>query len=326
VNLKLLRRAVFFGLLLAAGAPAAADEGTAGAPGAFLKWGADARAAGLGGAYTAVPGDAASAFWNPAGLAAAGRPEFRGTYTAIPAGGDYSQLALALPLSLFGYPADERAGSLGPARWGAAALSLVRLAAAYDIEARQVDSLNPNYLFADVEGSYALAWGMPLAEHWSAGVNLKGLYHELDQTRANGLGGDAGVLWQGLDGLTLGFCAHDLYSRLDWKTGHTDFFPTRFDLGAAYGRVFPGGHGWLACLETEKETTHRPWLFRAGLEYGWRERLFLRGGCQGEFWSLGGGVRLPDLGWGRASLNLDYAAVQDAIDGWDHWMTLGLRF
>ncbi|NTV53432.1 MAG: conjugal transfer protein TraF, partial [Candidatus Firestonebacteria bacterium] len=191
---------------------------------------------------------------------------------------------------------------------------------------RQVDSLNPNYLFSDVEGCYALAWGAPLDAHWSAGANLKWLYQQLDQTRAQGAGLDAGLLWQSGDGWRLGFSTQDVFTRLDWQTGYREYFPVRFNLGAAYTYAFEGSHAWVASLDMEKDLSSRLGQMRGGLEYGWRELLFVRGGNKNGFWSLGGGVRLPSFGWGRASLNLDYAAVQDAIDGWDHWMTLGLRF
>jgi hypothetical protein len=303
-----------------------AVEPAAGAAGAFLKLGVDARAAGLGGAYAAVPGDAASVYWNPAGLAAASRLEFRGTYTVLPGSGDYSQLIFMQPLSLFQYPADERAGSLDKGNWGVLAFSIIRLAAAYDMEARQVDSLNPNYLFSDIEGCYSVGWGLPLAAGWSLGVNLKGLYQDLDQTEASGWGVDAGVLYQGLEGVCLGLAVRDVYTRLDWKTGHKDYFPATCKGGASYTYRLLPEQTVMGSVDIEKNLTQEPWRLHAGVEYAWHEILFARGGMKDAFWTVGAGIRIPTVGWGRMSVQLEYAAIQDAIEGWDHWMTLGLKF
>jgi hypothetical protein len=54
--------------------------------------------------------------------------------------------------------------------------------------------------------------------------------------------------------------------------------------------------------------------------------LSLRFGADNGALTAGGGVRLADLGWGHTGLRLDYAAMQDRIAGWDHWLTLALVF
>ncbi len=314
--------------LLVCGTATYATAAASGAPGAYLKWGVDARASALGGAYTAVGEDAAVAYWNPAGLSHVRRLEFRGTYTAIPESGTYSQLAFAIPSGIFEFPEDELSGTVGPNRWGTISFSLIRLAAGYEFEAREVDSLNPNYLFSDVEGCYSLAWGMPLSSEWSVGLGLKGLYHQLDQAQANGWGLDAGLLWQPSrwKEVRIGLGVRDVYSGLTWKTGRSEVFPVTTKAGVAYTLSLGSAQQVLASVEGEKNSLSDPWKVHAGGEYGWHDLLFIRAGVQDTWLTCGGGVRIPTIGWARTSLRLDYAAVQDKIAGWDHWITLGVCF
>lgn len=296
-----------------------------GAGGAFLRLGMDARPMGMANAYTAVAGDASAAYWNPAGLAAVDRPEVSGTYSFLPDSGDFSQFAFALPLSLFGFPTDERAGSMGSGLPGTLAFSLLHLAAAYDIEARQIDSLNPNYLFSDVEGCYALAFGLSLAAGITGGINVKGLYHFLDQEHAVGWGVDIGGQWQVHPGFKLGVAAKNAYASLDWNTSHRDKFPMLLDLGAAYQLPWEKIHGLLFSVEVEQALADEAPEIRAGAEYAWKDLLFIRMGYADGRPAMGAGVRIPWMGWARAGLKLDYAAEPDALEGWDHWFTLRLE-
>lgn len=306
--------------------PAAGSAPAAGAPGAFLKLGVDARAMGLGGAYVAVPGDVSCVYWNPAGLATVCRQSFMATYTLLTAGGEYSQIAYALPLSTFGFPGDARSCSLGAGPDGTLALSLIRLVAAYDIEARQVDSLNPNYLFSDVEGSYGLAFALPVGYGLAAGIGVKGLYHLLDQSNAGGWGVDIGVQWQAAEWLNLGLAVRDAYSCLEWNTQFREVFPPTLRLGAAYRLPVLETQQLLLTADAEQSLSLRPVRLRAGAEYGFAEAVVVRAGYADGALAAGAGLRVPGISWGRLALRLDYAALQDSLEGWDHWITLKLDF
>ncbi len=298
----------------------------AGQPGAFLKVGMDAGAAAMGSAYTAVFRDAATAYWNPAGLAWVKRQEFMATYTVFPGSGDYTQLVYALPLNAWGFPVDYKSGSKGAGPEGTIGIILRRMVTAYDIEARSTDSLNPDYLFANVEGAYGLVFGMPLGRNIYLGLGAKGLYHQLDQEDAAGWGLDAGIAWSGYPGLTAALAVRDVYTCLEWSTGLKERFPMVFKLGAAYHMTIRETHGLLFSADLEQSLSHRAARPRAGLEYAWANILFLRGGYDDGQISTGGGVRVPWIGWARAALRLDYAVVEDRIDGWDHWITLKIEF
>jgi hypothetical protein len=298
-----------------------------GRAGAFLKLGADARALGLGGAYTAVCEDSSAAFWNPAGLGGVTRLDGSGTYAALPAGGDYTQLAFALPLNAFAFAPNERAGSTGVLPVGALGVTILRFVGSYTLEARRIDSLNPDYLFSDIEGNFGLAYGHPFFDRQlSLGLGVKGFYHLLDLEQASGWGLDAGARWLPVSGVVVGLAVRDAYSELIWSTGTRERMLPVIHLGAAYTWAWMETQYWLVSAEGEQPVVeHRVPKWHAGLEYGFNQILFARGGWSDYAWAVGGGLKLPNIGWGHVALRLDYAAQTDRIEGWDHWVTLKLE-
>jgi hypothetical protein len=300
-------------------------DGTGGQAGAYLKLGMDARAKGLGSAYTAIVNDAAAGYWNPGGLGLAQRQQLMAAYTAFPEGGDYSQIAYVLPLSEFAFPEDQRSGSSGGTALGSLGVTVLRYAAAYNIEARQIDSINPDYYFSNTEGCYGLSYGMLLSQALSVGLGVKGLYHELDQEDANGFGIDVGAIWRGFPGLSLGVAIRDVYSQLHWSTGYQEVFPVTVKAGAGYQRSFGKSHTLLVSVEATHNLTPALPGLHAGMEYGFEKLLFVRAGYDNGVLALGGGARIPWLGWEQAALVLDYSVQEDRIVGWDHWFSLKLE-
>lgn len=324
---KSRRMALGFGIacLLAAGMPARANDAAAGSAAAWEQVGAFPRALSLGGAVTAVSGDGAAVFWNPAGLADLPRQDIQAAYAVFAGAGDFSQLAYVLPLNTFQPAPDGRAGSPGAARAGGIGIFAARLATAYDIEARRIDSLNPDYLFSATEGGYGVAAGLPWGDFVQIGLVVKGLYQRLDQVQGDGWGVDAGIQWEAMPGLNVGLAAKNIYARVDWPGQYHDLVLPAFRLGAAYGWTSGNWQEILFCLEAEKRLSWEEVRFRAGLEIGLGNLIFFRGGSRDGRLTAGAGFRIPGLGWARAGLQLDYALVEDGIEGWDHWMGLKLE-
>jgi len=302
-----------------------AAQATAGQAGAYLKLGMDARALGMGSAYSAVSDDVSAVYWNPAGLAFINRQQVMATYTAFPESGNYSQIAYALPIKSFAFPSDNLSGSTDRLSLGTLGLIILRYVAAYNIEARQIDSLNPDYLFADIEGCYGLSYGIEVYDTVCMGLGVKGFYHQLDQANANGWGIDAGVTWLGFPGLSVALAIRGLYSQLEWSTGFHEVFPAVLTAGIAYQQTFFELHTLLLSTDITYNLTSAPRHIYAGLEYGFHQMFFLRLGYDDGKVTVGGGVRILWIGWGRAGLRLDYAACEDRIVDWNHWFTLKLE-
>jgi hypothetical protein len=155
---------------------------------------------------------------------------------------------------------------------------------------------------------------------------VKGLYHELDQANANGWGLDAGFTWGGIAGLKLAMAVRDVFSQLHWSTGIQEIFPVVLKIGAVYEYKLWSAQAALLSIEAENNFSEMPTRMRIGMEYGFYKMIFVRGGYNDGVWSIGGGIRILSIGWGRAGLQLDYAAQENRITGWDHWMSLKAFF
>jgi len=69
----------------------------AGAPGAFLRFGSSARSLALGGAVVALGDDAATAYWNPAGLSQLRTMELMAMSASLFADTRYSFVSFGMP-------------------------------------------------------------------------------------------------------------------------------------------------------------------------------------------------------------------------------------
>jgi tetratricopeptide (TPR) repeat protein len=74
-----------------------AQEGDAGQPGEFLRYGVGGRALGMGRAYVALANDASGVYWNPAGVISGERKQFSAMYTNLFYDTQYSYLAMSYP-------------------------------------------------------------------------------------------------------------------------------------------------------------------------------------------------------------------------------------
>ena len=157
---------------------------------ALLKMDVDARAAAMGGAYTAIASDASAAFWNPAGLAGAS-----------------SRSLIIMHYSWFADFAQEFASAQLMTGKHNLALS-VNLLTIQDIEIRDMPSDEPYGTTEWMSFSGMISYGTNLTSDISAGVNFKYLFEKAYLEKAPGWAVDFGFkkrqIFKGLDlGLTL---------------------------------------------------------------------------------------------------------------------------
>ncbi|MCE2502660.1 MAG: PorV/PorQ family protein [Chlorobi bacterium] len=285
--------------------------------GEFLSLGVGARYSGLGGAGVAISNDVTAGYFNPSNLSTLKFPQISVFHEPRFAGlFNYDYAAGALPID------EKQTAGLTILRFGYGEIKDTRNAL-IDRNGNGIideeDRVDPNRIrigsAADwaFVGSYARAINKKL----SVGGNVKLLYRAILATSAWGFGIDIGASYKARDHLTLGVTLYDATkSLLAWETGHQEFIVPSLRLGAAYNLDITDDHSVRPTLDgiyrfegREEATTVDAGLFSldiaAGIEYGYKNKVFARGGYSelGQL-SLGAGVKLPKL-------NIDYSFTQE---------------
>jgi hypothetical protein len=181
-------------ILLSLAAPPAAnasfkrrDTGTNAAQ--FLKLGADARAAGMGGAVRALAEDATAVYWNPAGLSALRMRHATFSHGAMYQGIFYDFLAYAQPVESIlgrGRPRELRESQLG-----VLGVAFLYMNAGSLQEADNTGNATGGS-FMPQEFAGAVAWGSKLAPNFDVGIGMKYIFSKLYES-ASTAAGDAGA-------------------------------------------------------------------------------------------------------------------------------------
>ena len=320
--LALRGSALLLALLCAPGpAPRAAsihpDAGSTSA--AFLKLPVGARAAALGGAFAAVPGDPFAIYWNPAGLAYAGPQRTAGFFH-----NEYFQ-GLGQEFLSYSVPA-------GRGGWG---LGLNYFYTGSDLERRsglnEDDPANPISPPEGEFGAYDLALSAGYARRYpgdyALGAAVKVIRQSIDNERGLSAALDLGLLrefsWRGGE-YTAGLSVSNLGPGIK-------FVDKRYDLPlvirAGVSRRLDE-RGALLSLEADKPSDNYL-SFAAGVEYPLTGRLALRSGYRYRLhgnelgawsgFSAGAGVAFDRL-------TFDYAFSPFGALGNSHRFSVNLRF
>jgi hypothetical protein len=302
-------------LTCALAAPAAAG----GSP--TLRRSLSTRSAAMADAYSAVAGGLSSLSSNPAGLAAARRPQLDTTFTSGVLDDSFGFLGWAQPLPL---------GTL------AAGLSY------YD--AGKVDlrytggRIETRTAQRDVVGH--LAWGLPLPGGLSVGATGKYYRFELAQeAKASGFAGDAGVQWKTpLKGLILGAALQNAGPGVKFEVD-SDPLPLTTRGGASWSwQSRPAasskeeslsavtGTRFLASAEAVKardEAVIGALGTELAMDFGPTTSIALRAG-----WRLNSDYARLTVGVGmrEGRFSLDYAMAEKRSLGQTHYAGFGVRF
>ncbi len=311
------------GIIVAAlGAGTASAQGFANAKyaGEFLGLGVGGRSAGLGGTGTGYADDVTSGYFNPASLALINYPQgallhesrFSGQINydyagaALPIGGNQTLALSAIRLGLDGIK-DSRDALID--RNGNGRLD----------EDDRIDETKVKLGGAAdwaVFGSYARRIDSQLA----VGGSVKFFYKSVLEHSAWGVGFDVSASYKPTQEISLGATLSDATkSLLIWDTGNQEFIVPTLRLGAAYKYRIGENHSVMPVVdgtfrfEGRHEATMADLGFasldlQGGLEYGFKDRLFLRGGyTELQQITVGAGIKLPKL-------NIDYAFTKENTD------------
>ena len=280
--------------------PVRAEEGEAGAAGAYLRMGLGARPMGMGGSYVAVSNDAYASYWNPAGLVQVGNHQIGSMYGAMALERDFYHASYA-----HGNGLDVGVG-IGWIRFGVD-----------EIEERDTQGQLLG-TFDDAENTYSLSFAKGFASLASIGVSAKYLTHSLHDATAAGFGFDIGLLVRPTEIVSIGLVFQDIGTELEWDTpsDHVDEYPLNIRGGAAV-RLLEGDLIIAADLEKNEEQAMR---FHGGGEYTLAQLLALRVGINDKRLTAG-------VGLSAKQLQVDYAYVADKLEEGDSSLiSLTLRF
>lgn len=250
------------------GSPILAD-GDAGQGSVFLL-GVDARALGMGGAYVAVTSGASSVYWNPAGLGLLDKTEVSLLHITLWEDTYYDFVGVAYPTLNF--------GSFG--------LGAIRLGTT-DIIRRDIFN-QPGPSFDNSFSQYTLSYGVAFPLFLKGGLNFKILNHNLDNRTATGFGLDLGILATPTNYFSWGFNWQDIIEpKLKLQTTEENV-SSNIKAGIKLSHQF-SNQSILVAFDIDK-TRRRDIKIHAGGEYGLFETLFLRGGFDRDYATLGLGI------------------------------------
>lgn len=210
----------------------------AGQPGEFLRYGVNARALGMGRAFTAVTDNANAVYWNPGGLYNIIRDGLSLTlmYSKLFESTSYNFAAFALPIEML-VSADNNTGFVSELKKWNLGFGYLGLSSD-DFEVRNSFNQKSDEFFSDAQSAiyFSITRAITLKNHrFGLGVNYKLLTHEIFDQKANSSAIDVGIKYQPpITWLELGAVVQNVNSP-DFKfaQGGADEIPFSARVGAA---------------------------------------------------------------------------------------------
>ncbi len=284
---------------------AASDAGRTAAD--FLSIGIGAKAAGMGGAYTAISDGASASYWNPAGLA-----DVEGGEVVL---GHFSWFQdITLEHGAVAYQISDRTAL-------AASVTYLNYGQinGYDVNGMTTDEITAYDLCG------ALSVGMSAGHNLSIGLSGKFISQKLDDLNASAFAVDLGLKYQ-IDRLTLAAVVANVGSDMSFD-GVKERLPTTARFGIA---VYPFFESFVTSLEFEKKA-YGGAVVRNGFEVNFGDQYFLRTGYSyfpdqqdrsfGSGISMGAGVQFA---WGE--IHYAFTPKEQYTPETLHRLSLVLRF
>jgi len=269
---------------------------------AYLKIAVDARAVGMGEAYTAVAEDASAVYWNPAGMLKAKRSNvlFNHNEWIQDIRGEFAAISLVRRKSAWGF--HLRSFNIGEIP--------VRIIAS----SQPLESTSAHYFSAGI--SYARRIH-PRAE---IGLTLKYLFEKIYVESADGIGLDIGLMYRTpLKGVQLGFCIQN-FGKMNNLKSESSNLPLIVRLGGLYQLPVFSAKFRGSLASDIIFITHENIRIHLGTEWLFWQQIALRAGLLSGYDSRS--VSLG-LGFCRPSIRLDYGFIPFGEDlGSTHRFTL----
>ncbi|MGD8719099.1 MAG: hypothetical protein PVH29_09800 [Candidatus Zixiibacteriota bacterium] len=222
---------LFAACLALAAAPALGFERNPGGDAAsFSTWGLGARADALGRAYGPLADDAASIYWNPAGLAALERTEISFAYGAPFADVEDVSMGDAAAAKPLLYSMGEDAGGGGSLGTLAAAFAYRRAAGILEADEKGLTGRK----FADLDFELYLAYAHTLGDNGAFGLTLKNVTREVGDHADSGFGLDLGGRFSPVKRLGVSAVLRNVIAPNFRLKYIKDAPPLTFELGAGY--------------------------------------------------------------------------------------------
>ncbi len=272
-----------------------ANDGAGGQPGAFMRIPINARANGMGSAFTAVVQDPSAGWWNPAGLTAVTQIQFMGMYSLMSMDRMHNFAGIALPLPW------ANTGSIGFG-WVQFGVS--------DIDGRDFRG-QPTEKFSDNEMAFSLSYAYQIQPYVSVGLTGKYLHHSLADNNSNGYGFDLGVIGNLNQQYYWGINLQNILGSLKWDTISNRKESLPIVLRAGLGFV-PIKLPLMVAFDLVKIENDEKLQYYIGGEYWLFQNIFaLRTGYASDHFTAG-----ASFGWqtSKVDFQLDYAFIGDALE------------
>lgn len=312
--------------LVTAGIGLATDAHSERFAGEFMAIGGGARPLGMGGAFTAVAGDASTVYYNPAGVS--GWDTRQALFMHSERFGDELNFNFGSFVSPTEFFAPGREAGFGVAliHLGAPDIPITNHIAYVDVNGDGeftpgIDSVPTNDIRYESSNDFAL-FGTFAANtsYGRVGGSLKLIYsNQVAGNSATGIGLDLGYLKRDLfDGFNVGVKLQDITGTyISWSTGTNEFIAPSVKFGAAY-RIDASSLNGSLLLSADSDIYFEDrrgasqfWLDRYstdlhfGAEITLQERVMIRGGFDGENPTAGAGFRVAFVGFDYAYLHHD---------------------
>lgn len=287
---------------LALSTSALAEDGSAGL--AFLKLGVGARAIAMGDAYTAVGGDAASIYWNPAGTVSVD-----GTDVGLM----HAEWFQGIRYEFLGAVMSDGSQAFG--------LSVVGLYMD-DLERREGPTSEPIGHFGVFDFAFTGNYSRRLTESLDVGGSVKYLHQKIDTELARGVAVDLGAIYRvpAVTGLSAGVSIENLGPQMSFIEDKFDL-PVLFRVGTAYDTPVPALNGDLLLSGDAVVPNDGDLKTHLGIEFEYADMFALRAGYR-----MGWDNQNVSVGFGAKirGIRIDYAYVPFYSDlGDTHRVSLG---